>query len=184
MREAYTLLRQSIIHVEHDAVDFDEEELEGERGNARSEAAADADAEGGDVQMADTTMDESVPVRVNVAGRQPAQPAVPSSSRAGSMAPAADAVPAAPAAAPKRRMVITHDKYIELQSMIILYLSAREDATGNATDREELIDWYLEQKEDEMQDVEQLEYEKELITKLLRKLVKVNMPLNSAGCRC
>ncbi|KAF8969324.1 hypothetical protein BDZ97DRAFT_1795070, partial [Flammula alnicola] len=34
-----------------------------------------------------------------------------------------------------------------------------------------LIDWYLEQKEGEMQDIEQ-EYEKELITKLLRKLVK------------
>ena len=170
MREAYTLLRQSIIHVEHDAVDFDEEELEGERENTRREADADAGAEGDDVQMADTTMDESVPVRVNVAGRQPAQPAVSSSSRAGSMVPAADA---APAPAPKRRMVITHDKYIELQSMIILYLSAREEATGNATDREELIDWYLEQKEDEMQDVEQLEYEKELITKLLRKLVKV-----------
>ncbi|KJA29709.1 hypothetical protein HYPSUDRAFT_31691 [Hypholoma sublateritium FD-334 SS-4] len=181
VREAYTLLRQSIIHVEHDAVDFDEEELEGERGNARPEAAAHADAEVDDVQMADTTIDESAPVRVNVAGRQPALPAVPSSSRAGSMALAADAVPAPPAAAPKRRMVITHDKYIELQSMIILYLSAREDATGNATDREELIDWYLEQKEDEMQDVEQLEYEKELITKLLRKLVKENFLLELKG---
>jgi DNA replication licensing factor MCM6 len=29
VREAYSLLRQSIIHVEQDDIDFDEEELEG-----------------------------------------------------------------------------------------------------------------------------------------------------------
>ncbi|KAF8969316.1 hypothetical protein BDZ97DRAFT_1795004, partial [Flammula alnicola] len=47
-------------------------------------------------------------------------------------------------------------------------------------DREELIDWYLEQKEGEMQHIEQLEYE-ELITKLLRKLVKENFLLETKG---
>jgi hypothetical protein len=40
-------------------------------------------------------------------------------------------------------------------------------------DRDELIDWYLEMKEEEIQDVDELEYEKELVTKVLRKLVKV-----------
>lgn len=121
--------------------------------------------------MADTTMDESVPVRINVAGRQGAAHAATSSSRAASIVPSTEAV-AAPVA-PKRRMVISHDKYMELQSMIVLHLSEREEATGKGVDREELIDWYLEMREAEIQDVEQLEYEKELITKLLRKLVKV-----------
>ena len=57
--------------------------------------------------------------------------------------------------------------------MVMLHLNEHETKTGRGLDREELIDWYLEQKEDEMQDIDQLDYEKELITKLLRKLVKV-----------
>lgn len=70
-------------------------------------------------------------------------------------------------------MVITHDKYMTLQSLIVLHLSQVERDTGRGVDRDELIDWYLELKESEIQDVEELEYEKELITKMLRKLVKV-----------
>ncbi|KAF8969320.1 mis5 protein [Flammula alnicola] len=176
VREAYTLLRQSIIHVEHDAIEFDEEELEGERGNEPQRATDDSE----DVQMADTTMDESVPVRVNVAGRPaPPQAGGSSSSRVGSVAPGTE--PAPGPVLPKRRMIISHDKYIELQSLVILYLSEHERKTGKGMDREELIDWYLEQKEGEMQDIEQLEYEKELITKLLRKLVKENFLLEMKG---
>lgn len=112
----------------------------------------------------------SIPVRVN-AGR-PAPPAADgSSSRAGTVAPMSD-IPPMPAP-PKRRMVITHDKYVELQTMIVLHLAAHEQSTGKGMDREELIDWYLEQRENEMHDIEELEYEKELIVKLLKRLVKV-----------
>ena len=76
---------------------------------------------------------------------------------------------------PKRRMIITHDKYMTLQSLIVLHLSATERETGRGIDRDELVDWYLELKESEIQDIEELEYEKELITKMLRKLVKVSL---------
>jgi DNA replication licensing factor MCM6 len=83
--------------------------------------------------------------------------------------------PAISSAQPKRRMVITHDKYMTLQSLIVLHLSSVERETGRGVDRDELIDWYLELKESELQDIEELEYEKELITKMLRKLVKVRV---------
>ena len=73
-------------------------------------------------------------------------------------------------------MIITHDKYVELQTMVIMYVTEQEQKTGKGVDREELIDWYLEQKENSMQDVEQFEYEKELVVKLLKKLVKVRPP--------
>ena len=82
------------------------------------------------------------------------------------------AAPIAPQA-PRRRLVITHDKYMSLQSLIVFHLSATERETGRGIDRDELIDWYLELKESEIQDVDELEYEKELITKMLKKLVKV-----------
>lgn len=118
-------------------------------------------------------MDESsMPVNVRV--HAPAAPAARggSSSRAGSTA--LDGNNVLPPAVPKRRMVITHDKYMTLQSLIVLHLSATERETGRGIDRDELIDWYLELKESEIQDVEELEYEKELITKMLRRLVKVS----------
>ena len=118
-------------------------------------------------------MDESsMPVNVRV--HAPAAPAARggSSSRAGSAALGGDNVPLP--AAPKRRMVITHDKYMTLQSLIVLHLSVTERETGRGIDRDELIDWYLERKESEIQDVDELEYEKELITKMLRRLVKVS----------
>ena len=63
---------------------------------------------------------------------------------------------------------------MQLQSLIVYHLSQVERETGKGLDRDELIDWYLETKEEEIQDVEELEYEKELITKMLRKLVKVS----------
>lgn len=72
-------------------------------------------------------------------------------------------------------MVITHDKYMTLQSLIVLHLSHIERETGKGMDRDELVDWYLELREAEIQDVEELEYEKELILKMLKKLVKVSI---------
>ncbi|KAH9482511.1 DNA replication licensing factor mcm6 [Psilocybe cubensis] len=178
VREAYSLLRQSIIHVEHDAIDFDEEELEGERNRERQVLTDN----GEDVPLiADATTDtvdgNSIPIRVNTGGRQAAPLPTESFSRAGSNPPAATPAPAPP----KKRMIISHDKYIELQTMVVMHVSNHEAKTGHGLDREDLIDWYLEQKEEEMQDIDQVEYEKELIVKLLRRLVKENYLLEIKG---
>lgn len=163
--------------MEQDDIDFDEEELEGERGDKRPPPAVQPD-EDEDVQMAteetyatDQMDESSIPVNVR-AHPGPARGApIPSSSRLGSAAPSGE-IPPAPAPQ-RRRMVITHDQYMTLQSMIVLHLTAAERGTTHGVDRDELIDWYLELKESEIQDVEQLEYEKELISKMLRKLVRV-----------
>jgi DNA replication licensing factor MCM6 len=185
VREAYTLLRQSIIHVEQDDIDFDEEELEGEReGDRGRRPAADDIEESQDVEMSAAEMDAMDAMEESSMGMDrsghpngAAVQAGPSSSQAGSavVEGAAAAPPVLAPAPPKRRMVITHDKYMALQSLIVLHLSAAERETGKGIDRDELIDWYLESKESEIQDVDELEYEKELITKMLRKLVKVSI---------
>lgn len=114
-------------------------------------------------EMEDSEQPQTDPTSAPAAG--------PSSEQDPSTPRATSAVPEAPQ--PKRRMVITHDKYMTLQSLIVLHLSQIERETHKGVDRDELIDWYLETKEDEIQDVDELEYEKELITKMLRKLVKV-----------
>jgi DNA replication licensing factor MCM6 len=178
VREAYTLLRQSIIHVEQDDIDFDEEELEGEREarNVPANDTSDAIEESQDIEMSAAeieAMDQmeeesSLGMALNRTATSSGGAGPSSTSRAGSMVP-----DVAPQPAPKRRMIITHDKYMTLQSLVVLHLSAVERETGRGVDRDELIDWYLELKESEIQDVDELEYEKELISKLLRKLVKV-----------
>jgi len=156
-------LRQSIIHVEQDDIDFDEEELEGERDAERRPRAVEnqEDVDEGDFNMTGKT----APRR--------------SSSRAGSAA-LADVIPA-PATPPKKRMIITHDRYMALQSLIVMHLSEKERETGTGLDRDDLIDWYLEQREEDVHDVEELEYEKELVTKMLRKLVKDNYLIEIRG---
>ncbi|KAJ7228312.1 MCM2/3/5 family-domain-containing protein [Mycena pura] len=182
VREAYSLLRQSIIHVEQDDIDFDEEELQGERGDARPRAAVtgtDDDGDG-DIEMSAAEMDSmdqtegsSLPVPVHQS-----QPAAGSELESAN-ASVEDQLPA-PAPA-KRRMIITHDKYITLQSLIIMHISSVERDSGVGVDRDDLIDWYLELKEPEMQDASDADYEKELITKMLRKLVKDNYLLEVRG---
>ena len=169
MREAYSLLRQSIIHVEQDDIDFDqEEEAATTRDNMQPKASGDdsqdvAMSGGDDTEMTDPMYAEPSGTDGSTS-TQPQGLATPEAlhHHAGN----------GPASA-KRRMVITHDKYMTLQSLIVLHLAAVERETGRGIDRDELIDWYLEIKEEEIQDVDELEYEKELITKVLRKLVKV-----------
>ena len=181
VREAYTLLRQSIIHVEQDDIDFDEEELEGEReGDRRPRATSHVDGEESqDVEMSGLQSGSGMDDMYQESGAHAPGTSSHAPSRAGSMAPPQNGEPVLgqPAAPPpqRRRMVITHDKYVTLQSLIVLHLSQVEQQTGKGMDRDELIDWYLELKEEEIQDVEELEYEKELITKMLRKLVKVRL---------
>lgn len=181
VREAYSLLRQSIIHVEQDDINFDEEELQGERDKDQQAETQAGGEESQDVEMSGT-MDESEHTigDSTTAVGGPSSQRTPTASRAPSSAPE----PAPPPAHPKRRMIITHDKYMQLQSLIVYHLSTVERETGKGLDRDELIDWYLETKEDEIQDVEELEYEKELITKMLRKLVKVSAELYSWQALC
>lgn len=186
VREAYTLLRQSIIHVEQDDVDFDEEEPTGEHGNQRTTRQSSTLGEDGldqtiaeDIETLDQMEESSIPVNVRTYSGPVHDATTSSYSEAGGAAVAVDEhlTPVTQ----RRRMRITHDHYIKLQSLIVLHLSEVERETGRGIDRDELIDWYLELKESEIQDVEQLEYEKELFIKMLRKLVRDNYLIEARG---
>ena len=168
VREAYSLLRQSIIHVEQDDIDFDEEEAVATRGDIQPKASEDdsqdvAMSGGDDTEMTDPMYAEpsGTDGSMSTEPQGPITPKPPQHDTGDGHVSA------------KRRMVITHDKYMTLQSLIVLHLAAVERETGRGIDRDELIDWYLEMKEEEIQDVDELEYEKELVTKVLKKLVKV-----------
>jgi DNA replication licensing factor MCM6 len=182
VREAYSLLRQSIIHVDQDDIDFDEEELQGERpeDQRRSDAMNEDDTTMHGMTAGGETLDESMGDSMDVfTGSPRARRATTTSGFPTSSSPRTAAPPAPLRQA--RKMRITHDQYISLQNMIILHLTQHERATGRGMDRDELIDWYLEMKEADIQDVEELDYEKELIGKVLTRLAKDNFLLEVRG---
>ena len=179
------MLRQSIIHVEKDDIDFDEEDLQGEQPkDRRGEDGVDMDTqltaeELTQLEAAESAMSTSASATVTSPSRAGGNAALLAQSSPSRQQPH---VPAPVAAAPpKKKMKITHDKYMTLQSLIVLHLSEHERNTGQGIEREDLIDWYLETKENEVANIEELEYEKELIGKILNKLVKVR-PLGHTPC--
>lgn len=171
MREAYSLLKQSIIHVDQDDIDFDEEELQGERPQDRRNGVQTDE----DTLMHSTTtgMEESLGDSMDVlsGSPRPQHRAATTSNLATSSSPG----PAAAPVPPPRKMKITHDRYVTLQNLIMIHLAETERTTSRGLDRDAIIDWYLELKEDEMTSMEELDYEKELIGKVLNRLVKVRI---------
>lgn len=133
VREAFNLLRQSIISVEKDDVEVDEDEAEVLNSTHRD----------GDSPMADS----------------------------GANAPADDNEDGTPA--PTHKTKITYDKYMAMLNLLVRRVNEDEQTTGEGVEREELVVWYLEQKEDEIQTQEDLELERELVGKVLRRMVKV-----------
>ena len=183
VREAYSLLRQSIIHVEKDDINLDEDEEDERRGQGAPVAT---DESQGDVDMEMDGAGISAPTLTSPsrgAGTSyaaPTSPGTPARSAAGGQyQPLQLTTPQVPSAPPKRKLKITHDKYMTMQSLVVLHLGEIEKSGGGGVEREALIDWYLEKKEGEgaISNLEELEYEKELFTKVLAKLVKVYFPI-------
>lgn len=65
--------------------------------------------------------------------------------------------------------------------MCVLHLSEIERTSGSGVERDELIEWYLEQKEDQFESIDDMEGERELISKALTKLAKDNYLLEIRG---
>ncbi|PWN50419.1 putative MCM6-involved in replication [Violaceomyces palustris] len=155
VREAYSLLRQSIIHVEKDDIDFEDDDDE------IFNAAADAmEAEAAPTSSIDAT---------NLMG--------PSSSvqperRSTTAEPQAQATGPSPSSSGKKKFRITYDRYMEMANLIVLRVSEIERESMKGVAKKDMIEWYLLQRESEIETVEQLEEETELIKRVLSKLVK------------
>lgn len=143
--EAYRLLKQSIISVEKDDVEFEDEE---DAQLADVVDGAEEDEEDGDSPMA--------------GGDAPEGSAPPGSVRA-------SATPA-----PSRaRTQIKYDDYIKIHNMLLHRVNDDQTAAEDGVEEEDLLVWYLEQKEAELQSQEDMETQKNLARKVLKKMVKV-----------
>ena len=138
VREAFHLLRQSIISVERDDVDVDDEEEDVEPFENDGE---------GDSPMADAQQEQQQQQQPN------GTPAPSSSSR------------------PKTKL--TYATYHTMVNSLVSRVNADEQSTGEGVEHDELVIWYLEQKEDEINTEEELERERDLVGKVVRRMVKV-----------
>ena len=138
VREAFNLLRQSIISVEKDDVEVDDEDEVTPTTNHNDDRDPDS-------PMADDQQDEDNNNENDT--------------------------PAPPATHPKTK--ITYDKYMAMLNLLVRRVNADEHSSGEGVEREDLVVWYLEQKEDELDTQDQLEQERELVGKVLRRMVKV-----------
>ena len=135
VREAYNLLRQSIISVEKDDVEVEEEDeadtaIDGEQRHNGSAGTADDDAEMGDADGA--------------------------------------------ASAPRReRTKITYDRYMSILNLMVRRVTEDQTSEEDGVEEEELLVWYLEQRESELETQDDLEQEKMLARKVLTRMVKV-----------
>jgi DNA replication licensing factor MCM6 len=148
--EAFNLLRQSIISVEKDDVDVDEDEDEVVGANGVNGHSRDTD---GDSPMADGNDDDEDGGNGpdGGAGTNGATPAPES-----------------------KKTKITYDKYISVVNLLVQRVNEDEMSNGEGVDGETLIQWYLEQKEDELAGEEDYHAEMALTRKIVKRMVKVH----------
>jgi DNA replication licensing factor MCM6 len=149
VREAFNLLRQSIIHVERDDVEVDDEDTSNiitQPSDADAEMQDDADA-------ADST---------NNIQRDPSRTPAPQ----------------------KERTKITYDKYMSILNQLVRRVAEDQTSAEDGVEEEELLVWYLEQRELEIETQEDLEEERTLAKKVLRRMVKVFFSLTSLLLVC
>lgn len=148
VREAYNLLRQSIISVEKDDVEVEDDEEATAAAEENGQAGGGADRDGdddspmaGDAGMGDDERASTTPA--------PTQK--------------------------KERTKITYDKYMSILNTMVRRVMADEGSEGDGVEEEELLVWYLEQRESELETQEDLEGERVLARKVLKRMVKVCM---------
>lgn len=130
--EAYDLLRSSIIRVEMDDIQIDDDDADGETMDIEDD---DANPE---VEEIRDGLETSVTRRARDAPRSS----------------------------------ISYDRYVAMMNLIVKKVSDDDTAGGNGLTRDEIVDWYLHQKEDEINTEQEFHAERALAYKVLKKLDK------------
>ena len=144
VREAFNLLRQSIISVEKDDVVVEEDDT-GNRVNGTHDESDD-----------DSPMHEQD-------NNNEVSPSGEANSRARSKT----------SAAVKEKTKITYDKYMSILNLMVKRVNSDQTAVEDGVEENELLTWYLEQRESEMETQDDLEKERDLARKVLKRMVKV-----------
>ena len=146
VKEAFDLLRQSIVTVEKDDVEVDDDE-EAALARQTADAAEDEDMADDDNREGDDVM------RDGNGEQQQRQQQQDQASR--------------------QKTKITYDKYMKILNLVVRRVNEDESRSGEGVEQEELLVWYLEQIESELNNEEDLQRERELALKVLKRMIKV-----------
>lgn len=163
--------------MESDDVDLDDEEVVNVQPNGTNgQSAAQTDHDDMDVDGQDLSLAEDSLLPAASTSQPPTTPSRPSAAPAQMLGPATPTPAPRP---PKQKLKITHDKFVKIQSMVVLHLAQVERETNTGLDRDALVDWYLEALEGDISTPEELEYEERVFEKVLKRLVAVSSILDS-----
>jgi DNA replication licensing factor MCM6 len=148
--EAFNLLRQSIISVEKDdvEVDEDEEEITANGTNGHPRPNNDGDSPMGDAPDDDEDGDHGPDGGAGANGTTNG-------------------------ANGKPKTKITYNKYISVVNLLVHRVNEDEQGSEDGIDGEKLVEWYLEQKEAELEGEDDYHSEKALAKKIIKRMVKV-----------
>jgi len=187
VREAFRLLRKSIIHVETEDVTFDEGDGfdDGPPEDDLEENEGDVDESGG--QQDD---EEDAPPSAEAAGAEDdMEEAKEAEDSAASLQ---QPKPAKAKKAKKKKTQITFEQYESISNAIATYMRSRESEVEQVEGKDDeestyltwgqVMEWYLEQCEAQIGDsLEELDRMKKLTNLVLRRLVKVDHVLVVIG---
>ena len=175
VEEAYTLLSSSIIRVEKDDVEVGSDD-EGDDDGGNDDDNNDED---GDMNVRDDTTAGPPTSPTRRQGDGPVSPLAQSTPAPSAAAPSS--TPAQPQA--RKKMTVTYEEYMRISTMILDRLDRAERQSGSGLSRPDLVAWFLEESEEDLQTVEQAENLQALVQKVLKKLVKDRTLLEIRGER-
>ncbi|KAI9141201.1 MCM2/3/5 family-domain-containing protein, partial [Paraphysoderma sedebokerense] len=157
VREAYRLLQKSIIHVETSDIELDED-LDGRPDLAVARVDEGVAQVAGSVEVGEDRLDHG-DNNVNVAAQETEnEPREQETGRKG-----------------KEKHTIDTATFQKITNMLVMHLRQFEDLVTKiftGVRRSELMQWYLDQMEDEIQTVERLNAERKKIKMVIKHLVK------------
>ncbi|CCK68515.1 MCM DNA helicase complex subunit MCM6 KNAG_0B00670 [Huiozyma naganishii CBS 8797] len=156
--EAYDLLRQSIIRVDVDDIEIEddgEDFIDGDESEKRKEPPTNAP-------------DESAHAETGTVASAPPDTAPPPNEQEQHA---------------KHKVSITYEKYVSMMDMIVHKIADVERTQGNEMTATEIVDWYLLQKENDLNSEDEYWQERKLAFKVLKRLVKDRILMEIRGTR-
>ena len=129
--EAYDLLRQSIIRVDVDDVEMDEE-FDNIESQSRTESGNNDNDNGNGDNDADIGAGRTIsepPVEIGMGQTEATSP---------------------PASAEKKKTTVTYDKYVSMMNMIVRKIAEVDREGAEELTAVDIVDWYLLQKENDL----------------------------------
>lgn len=161
--EAYDLLRQSIIRVDVDDVEID-----------------DGDDDGGDDNDDDGNIDANKQ-KHNNSSEEHADDSEAAKQDSHSLSTQSQQEQSLDEPLQKQKISITYDKYVEMMNLIVSKIVDTEKKELPELTKAQIVDWYLEQKEADLESEADYWQERKLAHKVIKRLVKDRVLMEIRG---